>query len=78
MFQQRIFVTQAGEVFLGASAYVQKALTSFIMSLCLFFYVYQLSFHWLNVCAIFYSRVLQSVEKYKIWLQSDKNIRNSM
>jgi len=64
MFQQRIFVTQAGEVFLGSSANVQKVLTTFIMSLCLFFYVYQLSFHWLDFCAIFYYRILQSVEKF--------------
>jgi hypothetical protein len=74
-----MFITQAGEVFLGASAYMQKALITFINpSVCLFFCMYQLIFHWLDFCAMFYSRILQSVEKFKIWLQWDKNIQNCM
>lgn len=52
--------------------------TYYLHHVCLSVCVYQLSFHWLDFCAVFYSRILQSVEEFKIWLQLDKNIRNGM
>jgi hypothetical protein len=49
MFQQRIFITQTVKVFLRASAYVQKAFITSIMSLCFSVCVSSASIGWIFV-----------------------------